>query len=240
MKMLSLALAGLAAVAAATDDKFRFERLEKNNSMLLVVDHQVGLYNTARDFDPNLFRDQVLAHAALGKVFDIPVVLTTSTQEGPNGPLPREILEMHPNAPLILRGGEVNAWDNEEFRNAVQKANKKQIILAGVTTDVCTSFLALSLREAGYSVWANAEASGTTSALVRDISNDRMTQAGVHVVSLFSIACDLMRDWRHTPGAKEMIPFFDKYFPVWAYIARGHQAAVTNGTVLPGEEKLNG
>lgn len=50
--------------------------------MLLVVDHQVGLYNTARDFDPNLFRDQVLAHAALGKVFDIPVVLTTSTQEG--------------------------------------------------------------------------------------------------------------------------------------------------------------
>lgn len=164
----------------------------------------------------------------------------SNASAGPNGPLPREILEMHPNAPLILRGGEVNAWDNEEFRNAVQKANKKQIILAGVTTDVCTSFLALSLREAGYSVWANAEASGTTSALVRDISNDRMTQAGVHVVSLFSIACDLMRDWRHTPGAKELIPYFDKYFPVWAYIARGHQAAVTNGTVLPGEEKLNG
>ncbi|EFY89019.1 YcaC related amidohydrolase [Metarhizium acridum CQMa 102] len=240
MKMLSLALAGLAAVAAAADDKFRFERLEKNNSMLLIVDHQVGLFHTARDFDPNLFRDQITAHAALGKVFDIPVVMTTSTQVGPNGPLPREILEMYPDAPLILRDGEVNAWDNVEFRNTIEKANKKQIILAGVTTDVCTSFLALSLREAGYSVWANAEASGTTSALVRDISNDRMTQAGVHVVSLFSIACDLMRDWRNTPGAKEMIPFFDEYFPVWGYVARAHQAAVTNGTVLPGEEKLNG
>lgn len=50
--------------------------------MLLVVDHQVGLFNLARDFDPTLYREGLLAHAALGKVFDIPVVLTTSAQTG--------------------------------------------------------------------------------------------------------------------------------------------------------------
>ena len=43
---------------------------------------------------------------------------------------------MHPNAPFIKRNGEVNAWDNADFRAAVKAANKKQIILAGVTTDV--------------------------------------------------------------------------------------------------------
>lgn len=206
--------------------------------MLLIVDLQVGLYNLARDFDPTLYRDQILAYSALGKVFDLPVVMTTSAEEGPNGPLPREILEMHPDAPLVQRQGEVDAWDSEEFRQAVQATNKSQVIVAGIATDVCTTFLALSLREAGYSVWANAEASGTTSTLVRDISNDRMARAGVQIVSLFSIAADLMRDWRNVPGSSEMIPYFDKYFPVWGYVARGHAAAVNNGTIQPGQEGL--
>lgn len=206
--------------------------------MLLVVDLQVGLYTLARDFDPTLFRDQIIAHAAIAKVFDLPVIMTTSAEVGPNGPLPSELLEMYPTAPIIMRQGEVNAWDNEDFRDAVTAANKSQIIMAGVTTDVCTTFLALSLREEGYSVWANIEASGTTSALVRDVSNDRMAKAGVHTVSLFSIVCDLMRDWRNTPGAKEMIPWLDQYFPVWGYLARGHAAAVNNGTIQPGQGGL--
>ncbi|SPO00279.1 probable ycaC, hydrolase of unknown specificity [Cephalotrichum gorgonifer] len=220
-------------------ENYTFERLNKDDAVLLVVDLQVGLYNLARDFDPTLYRDQILAHSALGKVFDLPVVLTTSAETGPNGPLPKEILEMHPNASIIQRQGEVDAWDNKDFRDAVRATNRSQAILAGIATDVCTTFLALSLRQEGYSVWANVEASGTTSVLVRDVSNDRMARAGVQVVSMFSIAADLMRDWRNTPGAKEMIPWFDEYFPGWGYVARGHDAAVTNGTIQPGEENLN-
>jgi hypothetical protein len=101
-----------------------------------------------------------------------------------------------------------------------------------------TTFLALSLRAEGYSVWANIEASGTTTELIRDISNSRMMQAGVNVVSLFSIVCDLMRDWRATPGAPTVIPWLDTYYPVYGYLARGHKAAVDNGTVIPGEAVL--
>ena len=44
---------------------------------------------------------------------------------------------MYPKAPLIKRQGEVNAWDNAEFRDAIKATGKKQIILAGITTDVC-------------------------------------------------------------------------------------------------------
>jgi nicotinamidase-related amidase len=58
---------------------------------------------------------------------------------GPNGPLPGEILKMYPNAPLIKRQGEVNAWDNPEIRAAIRATGKKQIIVAGIVTDVCTS-----------------------------------------------------------------------------------------------------
>jgi isochorismate hydrolase len=55
---------------------------------------------------------------------------------GPNGPLPKEITEMFPSSPLVKRNGEVNAWDNSEFRSAVNATGKKQLIVAGITTDV--------------------------------------------------------------------------------------------------------
>ena len=164
---------------------------------------------------------------------------------GPNGYLPQEIVEMHPNATLIRRNGEVNAWDNPEFRAAVEATEKKQVILAGIVTEVCTSscghfrcsfersthksvgtaFLALSLREAGYSVWANTDASGTFTPRLADEANRRMEQAGVHLVGrtfeesvqllrhlqmgMFGIVGDLMRDWRNTPGAAEVFPYLD-------------------------------
>ena len=105
-------------------------------------------------------------------------------------------------------------------------------------TDVCTAFLALSLRAEGYSVFANIEGSGTTTQLIRDTANSRMERAGVQLVSLFSIVCDLMRDWRVTPGAAEVLPYLDKYLPVYGMLARGHAAAIENGTVIPGEAGL--
>jgi nicotinamidase-related amidase len=75
--------------------------------MLLILDLQVGLFELARDMDPTLFRNNILGHAELGKLFNIPVVLSTSAQDGPNGPLPKEILDMYPNVPVIERHGEV-------------------------------------------------------------------------------------------------------------------------------------
>jgi nicotinamidase-related amidase len=133
-----------------------WERLNRNDSMLLILDLQVGLYQLVRDFDATLYRDNMIAHSALGKLFNIPVVMSTSAQQGlsivvisqplklwltysigPNGPLPAEILKMYPNMPLIKRQGEVNAWDNPEFRAAIRATGKKQIIVAGIVTDVC-------------------------------------------------------------------------------------------------------
>ncbi|KAF2192371.1 isochorismatase hydrolase-like protein [Zopfia rhizophila CBS 207.26] len=234
----NLALFAFGLFNAVRGDAVPWERISKNDSMLLILDLQVGLYQLARDWDATLYRDNMMAHAELGKLFDLPVVMTTSAQQGPNGPLPKEMLEMYPDAPLIQRQGEVNAWDNPEFRAAVQATGKKQIIVAGIVTDVCTAFLALSLRAEGYSVFANIEGSGTTTELIRDTANSRMERAGVQLVSLFSIVCDLMRDWRNTPGAKEVLPYLDKYMPVYGMLARGHAAAVENGTMIPGEEEL--
>ena len=51
----------------------------------------------------------------------------------------QEVMALHPNATLIRRQGEVDAWDNPDFKAAVEATGKKQVILAGITTDVrCT------------------------------------------------------------------------------------------------------
>ncbi|TPX69070.1 hypothetical protein SpCBS45565_g02762 [Spizellomyces sp. 'palustris'] len=215
-----------------------YTRLDKKNAVLLVVDHQVGLFQLVRDYPPDQFKNSILAHAAIGKAFHLPTILTTSAEQGPNGPLPKEIVKMHPDAPYIKRNGEVNAWDNADFRAAVEATGKKHVILAGITTDVCTAFLALSLRSAGYEVWANTDASGTFDQRTADDANDRMRAAGVTTAGMFAIVMDLMRDWRNTPGAAELLPFFDVYLTAYGFLARGHAAAVTNGTLLPSESKL--
>ena len=75
--------------------------------LLLILDLQVGLYGVARDWDPTLYRQNIMAHAEIGKLFNLPVIMSTSADTGPNGPLPKEMLEMYPNAPLIRRQGEV-------------------------------------------------------------------------------------------------------------------------------------
>ncbi|KAJ3486090.1 hypothetical protein NLI96_g4492 [Meripilus lineatus] len=226
---LSAALLGAATPVSATG--FKYDRIDKNNAVLLVVDHQVGLYQISRDMDALAFKSNILAHASLGKIFNLPTILTTSAETGPNGPLPKEILEMHPSATFIKRNGEVNAWDNPDFKAAVKATGKKQVILAGITTDVCTTFLALSLREEGYSVFANSDASGTFDVKTAGEANDRMRDAGVQVLSLFAVALELMRDWRNTPGAPAMLPFFDTYLPQYGFLARAHDAAVNNGTL---------
>ena len=66
------------------------------------------------------------------------------------------------------------------------------------------------MRAEGFSVWANTEASGTTSTRVAEEANGRMVAAGVQLVSLFSVVCDLMRDWRNTPGSAEVLPWLDR------------------------------
>ena len=82
---------------------------------------------------------------------------------------------------------------------------------------MCTTFLALSLVQEGYTVFANTEASGTKSVGIANDANARMRAAGVHLLSMFAVVCELMRDWRNTPGATELFPFLDRYvkrFPV--------------------------
>ncbi|MDQ7727846.1 isochorismate family cysteine hydrolase YcaC [Halomonas sp. SpR8] len=174
-----------------------YVRLDKDNAAVLLVDHQTGLLSLVRDIDPDRFKNNVLALADLAKYFGLPTILTTSFEDGPNGPLVPELKEMFPDAPYIARPGQINAWDNEDFVNAVRATGKKQLIIAGVVTEVCVAFPALSALEEAFDVFVITDASGTFNELTRDAAWDRMSSAGAQLMTWFGTACELHRDWRN-------------------------------------------
>jgi nicotinamidase-related amidase len=130
-------------------ESYAYRRLNKDDAVVLMVDHQAGLISLVQDYTPNEFKNNVLALAASAKFFGLPTILTTSFENGPNGPIVPELKEMFPDAPYIPRPGQINAWDNPDFVEAIRKTGRKQLIVAGVVTDVCVAFVALSAREAG-------------------------------------------------------------------------------------------
>ncbi|KAB2788493.1 hydrolase [Brucella anthropi] len=174
-----------------------YVRLNKDDVAVLLVDHQTGLLSLVRDFDPDKFKNNVLALADLAKYFKLPTVLTTSFENGPNGPLVPELKETFRDAPYIARPGQINAWDNEEFVKAVKATGKKQLLIAGVVTEVCVAFPALSAIEAGFDVFVVTDASGTFNEVTRHSAWDRMSAAGVQLMTWFGVACELHRDWRN-------------------------------------------
>ncbi len=176
---------------------FKYKRLDKKNAAVLFVDHQSGLLNLVQDYSPNEFKNSVLALVDIAKFFKLPVILTTSFEEGPNGPLMPEIKAAFPKAPYIARPGQINAWDNDDFVKAVKATQKKQLIIAGIVTDVCVAFPTLSALEEGYDVFVITDASGTINKDMRDAALMRMVHAGAQTLSWFSVASELHRDWRN-------------------------------------------
>ena len=174
-----------------------YNRLNKDDAVVLLVDHQTGLISLVQDFTPNEFKNNVLALADVAKFFELPTIFTTSFEQGPNGPLVPELKEMFPDAPYIARPGQINAWDNEDFVKAIKATGRKQLIIAGVVTDVCVAFPTLSALAEGFDVFVVTDSSGTFNTTVQQASWNRMSQAGAQMMNWFSVACELQRDWRN-------------------------------------------
>ena len=199
-----------------------YVRLDKKNAAVLLVDHQAGLLSLVRDIEPDRFKNNVLALADLAKYFELPTILTTSFETGPNGPLVPELKQLFPSAPYIARPGNINAWDNEEFVAAVKATGRRQLIIAGVVTEVCVAFPALSAIEAGYDVFVVTDASGTFNELTRHSAWDRMSQAGAQLMTWFAVACELHRDWRNDVAG--LAALFSAHIPDYRNLITSHDS----------------
>jgi len=175
------------------------EMLTADNAVLTMIDHQTGLLVSCRDQDPHLMTQNIKGLCSLAKVVGLPTIVTASMPDGPNGPIMPEITDILGDE-VIQRAGEINAWKSPEFKKAVEATGRKKIIMAGIVTDVCLLFPALSAVAEGYDVYAVVDASGTWNDSVANASIHRMTQAGVKVATWASVLAEIMDDWRSEHG----------------------------------------
>lgn len=198
------------------------EMLSADKAVLLMVDHQTGLCSLVGNFSPDEFKNNVLALADIGKAFKLPTILTTSFDTGPNGPILPEIRQRFPEAPFIARPGQINAWDNEDFVKAIKATGRKQLIIAGVVTDVCVAFPTLSALGEGYSVFVVADASGTFNQTVHNAAITRMAESGAIITNWFAVACELQRDWRN--HGENLATILADHLPAYKNLIVSHQA----------------
>ena len=145
-------------------------------SALLLIDHQVGTMQLIKNLPLDHVQRATLALARAAKVLEMPVILTSSQEDRIQGPLLPELAELLPDeyARRVRRAGRVNAWTDPAFRAAVDATGRRQLIMAGVTTDVCLVFPAIDAAAEGYRVQAVLDASGSPFELSESLVRLRM------------------------------------------------------------------
>jgi nicotinamidase-related amidase len=198
--------------------------LDTSDTVILLLDHQTGLFQTVKDIDVAELRSNTIMLAKLATLLKIPVITTASEPNGPNGPLMPEISQFAPQAVYVPRKGEVNAWDNEDFVKAVQATGRKTLIMAGVWTSVCVMFPALDAKAAGYKVYAVIDASGDPSEMTSRTTVARFVQSGVIPTSTNAVLSETHRTWNR-PEAAELAKLYALVAPNYAAVIESYQKA---------------
>jgi nicotinamidase-related amidase len=198
--------------------------LDPTDTVLLLLDHQAGLFQTVKDISVAELRANTTMLAKLGALMKLPVISTASEPNGPNGPLMPEIHESAPHAVFVPRKGEVNAWDNQLFAKTVRETGKKTLIMAGVWTSVCVMFPALDAKAAGFKVYAVIDASGDPSEMASRTTVARFAQAGVIPTSANAVLCEIHRTWNR-PEAADLAKLYTMVAPNYAALIESYQKA---------------
>ena len=176
--------------------------LDPSDVVILLLDHQAGLFQTVKDISVAELRLNTVMLAKLATLMKIPVITTASEPNGTNGPLMPEIHQFAPHAVYVPRKGEVNAWDNELFVKTVRDTGKKTLIMAGVWTSVCVMFPALDAKAAGFKVYAVMDASGDPSEMASRTSLARFVQGGVIPTTTNAVLSEVHRTWNRPEAAQ--------------------------------------
>ncbi|NBN77490.1 isochorismatase family protein [Microvirga tunisiensis] len=185
------------------------------DTAFVLIDHQVGTMQLIRNIDMAHAGRMALALAKAARIMNLPVVLTSSQEDRIQGPLMPVLAEILPEAfaGRVRREGIVNAWKDEAFRAAVLATGRRNLVMAGVTTDVCLVFPSIDAVEEGFRVQAVMDASGSPFELSEDMSRRRMQDAGVVLTATNTIIAEMAQNWSTANGSELIRLLFTDVLP---------------------------
>lgn len=184
-------------------DQIADHLLTPKNSVLIIIDYQPVQVNSIHSMDRGALVQNIVRVARIASTYGLPVILSTvNVKSGKNQPTIPELLDVLPTTPQIDRTT-INAWEDIEFKNAVETVNRKKLIMNALWTEACLTFPTLDALRDGYDVYPVVDAVGGTSLEAHTAGLQRVAQAGAKPTSWVQLACELQRDWARTSTAGE-------------------------------------
>lgn len=186
--------------------------LTPENCALVLIDYQPEQYRTVTSSTKEEINLNVVALCKLARAYDVPVIVSTvAVDMGVNEATDPEIMAELPGVPQIDRTG-VNSWEDADFRAAVEATGRKNIVMAGLWTEVCLTFPTLDMQAEGYHVYPVADAVGGISPVAHAQALERMRQAGATPITAIQFGSELMRNWAR-PSSDKFREVLRWYFP---------------------------
>lgn len=189
-------------------DPVKDHLLTPQNAAFLVIDYQPVQVNSIASMERQRLVSNIVRAAKAAVTYGLPVVHSTvNVRTGVNKPPIRPLRQALEGVPVYDRTT-INAWEDVEFRQAVEKTGRRKLIMTALWTEACLTFPALDVLKAGYEVYVVADAVGGTSVTAHDMALRRIEQAGGRMSSVTQLFCELQRDWQR----KETVPGFMALF----------------------------
>lgn len=225
----------IAGISRQPSEAARDVLLHPDDTVILLLDHQTGLFQTVKDVPVAELRNNTIALTRIAQLAEIPIITTASEPNGPNGPLMEELQNL-PKATYVPRKGEVSAWDNADFVKAVEATGRKTLVIAGVWTSVCVNFPALQAKADGYKVYIVTDASGDPSMMASQTTLSRAVQAGIIPVSTNVVLCEAQRTWNR-PDAAQWAEIYAQLVPNYRAAIESYQRAQEAAKLPPQKQQ---
>ncbi len=167
--------------------------IPRDNTAVLLIDHQVGWFTGVRDIDVNELKHNVVGLARAARALDLPIVAATTARDSMWGPTIPELKEALGDSDILDRST-VNAWDDERFVSRVENTGRDHLIIAGLSFEVCASLPAISAHEKGFHPVVAVDACGTFSHHKREAGLARLITLGIEVSDYATMMVEIMAD----------------------------------------------
>ena len=168
-------------------------RFTRDNTAVLLIDHQVGLFTGVRDINVNELKHNVAGLARAAQILGLPIVAVTTARDSMWGPTIPELKQVLGERDILDRST-VNAWDDERFVSQVKDTGRDHLIIAGLSFEVCASLPAISARENGFHPVVALDACGTFSRHKREAGLARLVTLGIEVSDYATMMVEIMGD----------------------------------------------
>ncbi len=167
--------------------------LRPEDSVLVLIDHQPYQLANLNSHDPQMAVNNATGLAKAAKAFGVPTILTSVLAER-GGLIFSQITDVFPDQAVIDRTL-INTWQDTKVVDAVKATGRKQLIMAGLWTEVCVAMPAIQALGEGWDVTVITDASGGTSVEAHAVAIQRMIAAGANVMTWLALAAEWQRDW---------------------------------------------